>query len=306
MHKRSLASLTVLIAASLTLLITATLAHADAPPAQSPTDFMATLKPKQGAIELPGGVAKLNLSDDFRYLAPDDTQKLIEQGWGNPPGSGAGTLGMIIPAATNPLERGGWGVVVTYTEDGHVEDDDADKIDYNDLLKKMQDASKAANEQRKKNGYPAVQLAGWAEPPHYDKSAHKIYWAKDLEFGDGGQHTLNYFIRVLGRKGVLELNAVSSMDQLAQVKRDMNAILGFATFNDGNRYTDFNASTDKVAAYGLAALVAGGIAAKAGLFAKLLALLVAAKKLIFVAVAAVAGFFGKLFKKKPPASGPVS
>jgi len=287
------------------LLIAATIARAQAPAPQSPADFMASMKPQQGSIELPGGVAKLNLSDDFRYLSPGDTQKLIEQGWGNPPGSAAKTLGMLIPASKNPLERGGWGVVITYTEDGHVADDDADKIDYADLLKQMQEGATAANEERKKKGYPTVTLVGWAEPPHYDKSAHKIYWAKDLEFGDTGGHTLNYFIRVLGRKGVLELNAVAGMDQLDQVKRDMGQVIGFATFGDGNRYADFDASTDKVAAYGLAALVAGGIAAKAGLFAKLLAALVALKKFILLGVAAIAGFFGKLFKKKP-ASGPVS
>jgi uncharacterized membrane-anchored protein len=292
--------------ALLCLSLSAFVARADEPATQqSAADFMASLKPQSGVIELPGGAAKLHLSDDFRYLAPNDAQKLIEQGWGNPPGSAADTLGMLIPAAGNPLEQGGWGVVVTYTEDGHVADDDADKIDYTALLKQMQDEASKANAERSKKGFPTVSLVGWAEPPHYDASEHKIYWAKDLEFGDGGGHTLNYFIRVLGRKGVLELNAVSGMDQLARVKHDMQQVIGFADFSEGSRYTDFNASTDKVAAYGLAALVAGGIAAKAGLFAKLLVLLVAMKKFALLIVAAIAGFFGKLFKRKP-ANGPVS
>ena len=53
-------------------------------------------------------------------------------------------------------------------------------------------------------------------------------------------------------------------------------------FNDGERYTDYNSKTDKTAAYGIGALVAGGIAAKAGLFAKLGALLLGLKKLIMI------------------------
>jgi uncharacterized membrane-anchored protein len=54
-----------------------------------------------------------------------------------------------------------------------------------------------------------------------------------------------------------------------------------------------------VAAYGLGALVAGGVAAKTGLLAKLLALPVAFKKVIILGVVAVAGVAGKvLFGRK--------
>jgi uncharacterized membrane-anchored protein len=79
----------------------------------------------------------------------------------------------------------------------------------------------------------------------------------------------------------------------------MRQVVGFADFSEGNRYADFKADTDKVAAYGLAALVAGGMAAKTGLFAKLLALLVAMKKFVIIALAAIGGLFAKLFKRKP-------
>jgi uncharacterized membrane-anchored protein len=69
-------------------------------------------------------------------------------------------------------------------------------------------------------------------------------------------------------------------------------------FKEGSRYTDFDSSTDKIATYGLAALVAGGIAAKAGFFKLLLVGILAAKKFIILAFVAVMGFFKKLFKKK--------
>jgi uncharacterized membrane-anchored protein len=77
----------------------------------------------------------------------------------------------------------------------------------------------------------------------------------------------------------------------------MKKVVRMASFTQGNRYTDFNSSTDKVAAYGLAALVAGGIAAKTGLIAKLVALLIAGKKLIAVGLFALAGLFRKFFKR---------
>ncbi|HRC87566.1 MAG TPA: DUF2167 domain-containing protein, partial [Thermoanaerobaculia bacterium] len=186
----------------------------------------------------------------------------------------------------------------TYDDDGYVTDSDAEEIDYSDLLSTMQKATEKENEKRAKDGYEAVHLVGWAEPPSYDKASHKLYWAKDLQFGDGANHTLNYNIRVLGRKGVLVLNAVAGMDQLTSVKHDMQKVLGFVEFTDGHRYADYKPGIDKAAGYGLAALVAGGIAAKTGLLKGLLAGILAFKKLIVVGVAGIGSYFARLFKRK--------
>jgi uncharacterized membrane-anchored protein len=105
-------------------------------------------------------------------------------------------------------------------------------------------------------------------------------------------------VRVLGREGVLSMQAVAPMDQLAQVRTDMRPLLDVAEFNEGHRYAEFDSKSDRVAAYGLGALIAGGVAAKAGLFAKLFAILLAAKKFIIIAVVALGGFIAKLFGKK--------
>jgi len=201
---------------------------------------------------------------------------------------------MIVPAGGDASGPGGWGVVVTYNDDGHVSDKDAHKIDYADLLKTMREDAAAANAERAKHGYATVQLLGWAEPPQYDPSEHKIFWAKDLSFGDQQQRTLNYFVRVLGREGVLELNAVAGIDPLDQVRRDMNKVMRMADLKQGNRYADFNPGTDKLAAYGLAALVA----AKTGLIAKLLGLLFVAKKFVVLIAVGLFGVFARLFKRK--------
>jgi uncharacterized membrane-anchored protein len=77
--------------------------------------------------------------------------------------------------------------------------------------------------------------------------------------------------------------------------------LAAVDFNPGNRYTDFDAGKgDKVATYGIAALIAGGIAAKAGLFKTLWLALLAGKKFIIIAVVAIGAWFRKLFGKKDP------
>jgi uncharacterized membrane-anchored protein len=264
--------------------------------------FMASLKFQNGKINLPGGIATLDLPPNFRYLDPADANKVLVDAWGNPPGGE--TLGMIFPADVSPLSPEGWGVVITYQEDGHVKDDDANTINYDDLLKKMKDDTADEDKERVKQGYPSLLLSGWAEPPHYDAAAHKLYWALDLQPSDAKEHTLNYNIRVLGRKGVLVLNAVAGMTQLPSVKGEMENVIGFTDFTPGNRYADFNSSTDKVAEYGIAALVAGAVAAKLGLFAKIAAMLAPLWKLIAAGFVAVIAAIGKLLgvkKKEKPA-----
>jgi uncharacterized membrane-anchored protein len=269
-------------------------------PQMTAEQFLASLKFQSGKIDLPNGVATLDLPPTFRYLDPADSNRVLVDAWGNPPGDT--TLGMIFPANASPLSQDGWGIVITYDEDGHVNDDDAEGINYDELLKDMQSGVAQANEERKKQGYESISLVGWAEQPSYDKANHKLYWAKELAFGDREQHTLNYNIRVLGRKGVLVLNAVAGMGQISTIKAEMPAVLAATNFKAGNGYADFNSDTDKVAAYGIAALVAGGVAAKMGLFAKLLALLIAFKKLIFVGLIALGVGIKKFLgmRKKEP------
>jgi uncharacterized membrane-anchored protein len=278
----------------------ASVAVADAPGAAAPgaarmsaEQFEATLKYQSGKITLPGALATLDLPANFRYLPPADTARVLTEAWGNPPSDP--TLGMIVPANTSLVSEEGWGVIVTYEGDGHVPDGDADTIKYNELLKDMQESVQESNAERKKLGYRAMSLVGWAEQPSYDKASHKLYWAKELRTDGDSANGLNYNIRVLGRQGVLVLNAVSSMSQIAQIKKEMKNVTAFTEFTPGNRYADFNDATDKTAEYGLAALVAGGVAGKLGLFGKLFALLLAFKKLIIVGLGvagmAIVNFF---------------
>jgi uncharacterized membrane-anchored protein len=165
----------------------------------------------------------------------------------------------------------------------------------------MQEGTLAANAARKEQGYPAMTLIGWAEKPGYDKASHKLYWAKELKSEGASQSSLNYNIRVLGREGVLVLNAVAGMEQIAQIKSEMQHVNAFTEFTKGNRYADFDSKTDTVAEYGIAALVAGGVAAKLGFFGKLFALLLAFKKLIFIGLAAAGAGLFKLFGREKKA-----
>ena len=100
---------------------------------------------------------------------------------------------------------------------------------------------------------------------------------------------------MLGRHGYLSLNAVSGMSELALVREGMEKLLPMAEFEPGARYADHNPKTDKIAAYGVATLIGGGLAAKAGLFAKLGLLLAKFWKLLLIGVVLLGGTVKKFF-----------
>lgn len=265
----------------------------------TPEEWEASLAWKQGDIVLKNGLATIHLPEHYRYLDPEDAERVLTV-WGNEPGQK--TLGMIFPSNLSPIDSGTWGVVIQYDEDGHVDDGDAKTIDYRKLLKDMQAGTAERNAELKKQGLATATLVGWAAPPTYDEATHKLRWAKELAFSDQDEHTINWDIRVLGARGVLDLDAIGSKSQLETLEAGMDEVLGFVEFNQGHRYADYNPAVDHKAEYGIAALVAGGLLAKGGFFKVLLAGVLAMKKLIIVAVAALAGFLKKLFGKKEPAA----
>lgn len=242
--------------------------------------LVSALVMRDGEIELPGGKAKIKVAKGFAYLDPRDARTLLVDVYRNPPGVAEGNLGVIVPAGIDPLAAESWFAILTYEDDGHVSDEDASSINYDDLLKDMQTETDEESQSRVKEGFESLQLVGWAQKPTYDKADHKLYWAKNIKFGKTEGNTLNYAIRILGRTGVLQVNIVGDINQLKDLNPQVPGILKMLDFTKGQTYAEFNESTDQMAAYGLAGLIAGGVAAKAGLFKGLLLLLLASKKLL--------------------------
>jgi uncharacterized membrane-anchored protein len=289
----------LLVAASLILCGLSVPASGQGPSPKSIEEFDASLGYQTGTVTLSDGMVTIRLPESFRFIGPDGSRRLLTEAWGNPAESADGVLGMLIPADSSPVADKGWGIIITYDEDGFVDDEDATAIDYTEMLAQMQEATRAANEERQKAGFEPVRLVGWAEPPSYDRQAHKMYWARELAFGESDEHTLNYAIRVLGRRGVLVLNAVASIDQLDAIRRETKGVMAAIEFNEGHRYTDYLPGKDKAASYGIAGLILGATATKAGLFKVLIASLLAFKKGLVLAVLALGALIKKLFTKKP-------
>lgn len=256
-----------------------------------------SLHPSGGSIQIPGGHATLNLGKDYYFVPADEAKRALTEAWGNPPQSVANVLGLIFPAG-HTFYDGAWGAVVEYEDGGHVDDKNAASEDYDAVLTSMREGEEESNKAAKDGGYSASHLVGWAQPPSYDAVGKTLIWARDIKFEGSPVDTLNYDVRKLARTGVLSLNMVDSMPNLPAIRTAAVDLGRTVQFDGGARYADFDKSTDKLADYGLAGLVAAGagvlIAKKLGIIGIALLFL---KKGIVIVLALAAGGWAWLKRK---------
>jgi uncharacterized membrane-anchored protein len=118
-----------------------------------------------------------------------------------------------------------------------------------------------------------------------------------MQFEGAKGITLNYDIRVLGRKGVLILRAVADDAQLKMVAENSKSVLAKTAFTSGNRYEDFSSSSgDKVAEYGIAGLITGAVLLKTGLLKLLI-------KPLIIGGAVLLTVVRKFLNRSKPAAG---
>lgn len=254
----------------------------------------ATFAYQHGEIKLPDELGTVTVPKGFKYLDGTQAERVIKDLWGNPDGSG--TFGILLPQDMGIMDA--WAFIITYDDMGYVKDEDADEIDYDEMLGQLQKETLEANLEREKQGYEKITLVGWASKPYYDKETKTLHWAKELKFGDQTTNTLNYNVRILGRKGVLMLNAVASVDELTPVQKSIDNVQASVQFSDGKKYSDFNPDIDEVAAWTIGGLVAGKVLAKIGFFAIFLKYI----KFIGLGLAAIGGYIWNWLRGKKNAS----
>jgi uncharacterized membrane-anchored protein len=247
-----------------------------------------------------GDRAELSVPEGFAFADADGARKLLEATQNIPSGT---ELGVVIPMGEDADQ--GWFLIFEFSDSGYVKDDERDKLDADALLKTLREGTTASNKTRTEKGYPALELTGWAKPPFYDPKTNNLTWATVVK-ADGGGSSVNYSTRLLGRSGYMNVDLVISPELLDGALPSFDTLISGFNYNEGHRYAEFKPG-DRVATYGLAALVVGGagaVALKTGLLARFWKVIVA------VGVAAVAGlrkfFRGATSVAEMPAPGPGS
>jgi uncharacterized membrane-anchored protein len=231
--------------------------------------------PGQGDI---GTVASIAIPQDSAFLGPAGTRRFLEL---------QGNLGSDNNYAFGPRDLN-WFSIFSFDPAGYVKDDE--KIDPDKLLAILKQSNAASNEERKRRGLRTIVLEGWFVQPHYDVQSKRLEWGTKLR-GETGDISVNYTVRMLGRTGVMSVILVSDPASLESDMKAFKAGLRGFDFASGQKYSEFRTG-DKVAEYGLAALVVGGAAAaaaKAGLFKFL-------GKFIWVGLIALGGLWAALRK----------
>jgi uncharacterized membrane-anchored protein len=229
-----------------------------------------------GAI---GDEATVGIPNGYAFLSALDTRRFMEI-QGNLPTNNAYAIG---PKNLR------WFALFKFEPIGYVRDDE--KIDPDELLQTLQENNKDGLEERKSKGLPLLYLLGWYVPPHYDVQTRRLEWGTKLRSEQNGI-IVNYTIKILGRGGVMDAVLVSDPTLLDSDIREFKGVLNGYSFSPGSRYAEFR-SGDKIAEYGLSALIVGGAAAavvKSGALKGLI-------KFLWVGIAAVVAGVGGTVKR---------
>jgi uncharacterized membrane-anchored protein len=243
-----------------------------------------------------GNQAEIKVPEGARFTGSEGTRKLLEM-MHNP------TNGSELGLLTN--DELDWFVIFEFEDIGYVKDADKEKLDGNAMLESLREGNEAGNEERKKRGWAPITIAGWHTAPFYNKETNNLEWC--IKGESEGHVIVNYNTRILGRGGVMSANLLVAPEQLDTTLPNIKTMLKGFTYSEGQKYSEWK-SGDKIAKYGLSALVVGGavgVAAKLGLLGKLAASLGKLWKFVimgFIGIgAALKGLiFGKKKETPPP------
>ena len=286
---------------ALTALMCVSAAHvASAQGGGSPLDQIDWAKgPVKGLL---GDLAEITVAPQCRFTGSDGTKQFLEMTENIPAGN---ELGLIL---CQQPDSSFWFVVMSYNASGYVKDDEKDKIDAKALLQTLKEGNESGNAERRRRGWEELELVGWQSPPYYDSTTHNLTWATLIKAKGGSGASVNHSVRLLGRGGVMDVELVADPEQMPFIIDVFNQMVGGFDYVEGQRYAEWKEG-DKVAAFGLSALVLGGAgaaAAKLGLFGKMwkaiLAVLIALKKAVILVVIAIGAFLKRLFTKKEAAA----
>ncbi len=221
-----------------------------------------------GVIPFSAEHCKLTVPEGFVFLDTDASRHLLVDYWGNPDTTACNILGTLVSSDAGIYYNVEIAYVISYLNDGYVSDEDANEIDYDDLLNDIRDALKEENEADP--SAPQWEIIGWAWEPNYDQTKKTLAWAKhyNILYNTGVSHeVLNYDVRILGREGYVIIRAVASPEAKDELLANNSAIVSGIKYDDGYRYEDFDPETDHVAEWTIGSLIAGKALAKAGLWA---------------------------------------
>ena len=251
-----------------------------------------------------GKVASLDIPEGCRFTDAKGAKRFMELTENPYNGNEVGALSCETAIPGNPADSEVWFVIFEYEASGYVKDEEKSSLDAEKILATLREGQAAGNVERRRRGWDELEIGGWMREPYYDEETNNLTWS--VAVLASGDTSVNHSVRLLGRGGVLKADLVSDPSGFALAMPTFTEVVDGTVFVPGQKYSEWR-DGDKVAAYGLTALVAGGAGAaavKLGLFGKLWKLLAASAKLVVVALVAVGAWLRKLFSGRSEERSP--
>lgn len=233
-----------------------------------------------------GSYGTILLPDGYTFIDGSDVRKFNE--YVNEPSNG-NEIGTIMANEND----GEYEIHFSFWEEGYIKDDEKKDLNSDEVLESLIEGNEQTNVKRREMGGGTLTVLGWEYEPDYNDITKNLEWAVRLRDDEQNHILLNHNTRILGRKGYVSAVLVCDPDKYQKVLGIYQRVMDKFKFSPGDGYADYKQG-DRIAKYGLTALMTGGVAAvaaKSGLFKYLWKIVVG----IGVAVVAV---ISKVFLKK--------
>ncbi|MFH1843498.1 MAG: DUF2167 domain-containing protein [bacterium] len=231
-----------------------------------------------------GDIGEIDVPAGYLFTGTEGTLTLLEI-TENPP-SGA-ELGTIAPAGDEEWNQ--WFVIFEFSPVGYIKNADQEELDADALFQSLVEATEEGNKLRRERGWETISLTGWDESPYYDPITNNLCWAIRVTSPSGS--STNFSTRLLGRQGYISADLIIDPAYLESALPGYENLIATFRYQSGHQYAEYREG-DKVAKYGLTALIVGGAgaaAAKTGLLAKFW-------KFIVAGVVAIGAFLKRVIK----------
>jgi uncharacterized membrane-anchored protein len=189
------------------------------------------------------GVARVDLTSGYVFIAAPDVPPILKT-LKAPSPRGGDVQGAVAPAGKSAGAGNYWISVISYSASGNTPETGSDEIAAINFF----DSVKAAR--------PADPLESFGAAPAYDPVVKNLAWTENYT-AKSGRNSLRNEQRALGRAGVIGLTTIGRPTAADKIAAEARAVRAMVSFNDGQRYSDFIQSTDRVSDCNLPCLIDG-------------------------------------------------
>lgn len=191
--------------------------------------------PVRGHVSLLDAPIEIDIPAELQFVDGRNTKFLLSQFWGSDPDALKDVVGMLIPDTLSSIINLDKAFIISYSNDGFVNDKLMRNFSYDKLLKILR-----ANQD---NSYTNI---SWAWTPNYDMHTHSL--SLPLAYIENNDTIITPRIFVFGRYGVTRIDPVASISDYQWLYENNRPVINSIEYKKGSGYEDYDPK-DKTVTY---------------------------------------------------------